>query len=140
MDKREFVIRLDEQGKFPDSLKSALQDIFARFPGKQLKLVISLYRRRRSNPQNAFYFGVVVPLVRQMFIDAGNQITPEETHYYIKKEIWRHIKKIKLPNGETKEVVDTSTKLTTSEWEDNLEKTRVWAAEFGLELPYPNET
>lgn len=139
MDKRDFIVDVSLDGTLADFTKKAISELIAKMAGKKLKITIAVYKRKRSNPQNAFYFGVIVPLVRQMFLDAGNDITSDEAHYFIKKEVWRHVKTIVLPDGKTKEVVDTSTKLTTAEWENFMEKTRAWAAEFDLMLPFPNE-
>lgn len=126
-------------GHLPPVTQKQIDNICARMEGRKLALSIREHKLKRSLQQNAFHFGVVVPMVRQMFLDEGNNITQDETHAFIKQHVWRHVKHIRLPDGQLMEVPETSTKLTTSEWEQNIEKTRAWAAEFGLEIPLPNE-
>lgn len=135
----EYTCRVTPDGRLPGATRQALAGILSGLAGKQVQVRVKPFKKKRSQPQNAFYFGVVVPLVRQMFTDAGNSISLDETHEFIKEHVWKHLKQVTLPDGEVMEVPDTSTNLCTMDWEVNIEKTRAWAAQFGLEIPFPNE-
>lgn len=39
---------------------------------------------RRSNPQNRYYWGLVIPLIQKGIKDMGTEITKEETHEFLK--------------------------------------------------------
>lgn len=136
---REFIALVDERGKIPRLIWETLVHCVSKVPGKRVRLTISVYRKKRSNQQNAFYFGVVVPLVRNFFLDKGNNATADEIHIFIKTNIWKHVKKFTLPNGDVVTVPDTSTKFTTAEWEDKMDLIRSFFAEFDLIIPYPHE-
>lgn len=129
------------KGTIPDWAK--VQDALSRLEGKLVEVVVRLVRKQRSSPQNRYYFGVVVPAVKQMFEDAGNEVTTDDIHYFLKAEIGRFIstKFLKQRDGTPKliTVVNTSTKLTTEEWELWMLKIRKWAAEFGTQILEPNE-
>lgn len=130
---------MDEFGRIPLPVRITIAALIAKVPGKRIRLTIALYKKKRSINQNSFYFGVIVPLVRQKLNEAGNDITDKGTHKLIKQEVWRHFKSITLPDGSKREILDTSTNLTTTQWEENIEKTRAWAAEWDIFLPLPNE-
>lgn len=91
---------------------------------------------RRSTKQNAFYWGVVIEAVKRMFEDAGQPVTPEEVHAYLKEHVAGMVKVITV-GGQRKSIVESSTKLTKGEWEEYIEKIRAWGAPYGLDIPEP---
>lgn len=138
--KREFIIDVDKEGRIPEITRKAIAGLIAKVPGKRIKITIALYKRRRSENQNAFYWGVILPMMKDAINEYGNQMNEDEAHEFIKEEIWKHTKTITRPDGSKKPIIRSSTELTTTEWEEKIELTRAWAAfELGLILPYPNE-
>lgn len=80
--------------------------------------------RLRSNPQNSFYWGVVVPAYKQAFIQHGHKLTDKECHSWLKQRF----------------KIESTTKLTTLEWSDLLIKLQAYASNiFGVQIPDPNE-
>lgn len=109
------------------------------FEGRSVRVVLTENKRGRSTSQNAYYYGVVVPLVVNMFREAGELASPEYVHRYLKGQVGGMKKPVSNPDGTKGWDVDTSTKLTTAEWEDWMTAIRAWAAQFGLSIPMPNE-
>src|SRR6056300_167588 len=69
--------KIDADGKLtvPAGVRSAL-----RRNAGQLVTVTVETGRKRSNPQNAYYWSVVVPLMHQVFTGAGMQHSQQVTH------------------------------------------------------------
>lgn len=107
--------------------------------GKRVKITLQQVKKRRSNRQNAYYWGVVVPAVLEMFLEAGNSITEEGVHDFLKAYVGKLVKHVKQPNGSIAVVLGSTADLRTLEFEDYLEKCRAWAAEMGCVIPLPNE-
>lgn len=137
--KREFVVDVNKEGRISDMARKTIADLIAKVPGRKIKITIALYKKSRSNNQNAFYWGCVVPLIKNMFTEAGNNVTDVQVHLFLKMHVGGLTKKVVLPDGEVISVVDTSTKLTTTEWEIYITKIRAWSSEFDLIIPFPNE-
>lgn len=106
--------------------------------GKQFEGVIEKKRVKRSLPQNAYYWAVVVPLIEERFKQLGhNEITKQLTHEFLKGKflyheiITEHSEVIHLPKG--------TSETTKSEFMDYIAKVQQWAAEtLDLIIPEPS--
>lgn len=96
-------------------------------------------KKKRSNSQNSYYFGVVVTMVCLRLRDLGNDVTIEETHDFLKANF--NYKEIVKP--ETEEVLKIPLKtseLSTIEFSEYIERVIRFGAEFlDIQIPYPNE-
>ena len=123
------VINMDEFRKAFNQLKD----------GKHLVTVKDM--RRRSVPQNAYYWAVVVPMVRRGLYEAGFDAvrTNDDAHEIIKHI---HLKK-RMVSKQTGEVIDTArstTELAMPEFNDFLEHVCRWSAEYlGVVIPSPHQ-
>jgi hypothetical protein len=96
--------------------------------GKDVHVSIRKKQKTRSNNQNAFYWGVVIPLLCET-----TGYTDEEMHEALKM-IFLIDKSRKIPT------LQSTARLTTIEFEDYIEKVRQWAAqELNCVIPLPNE-
>jgi hypothetical protein len=129
----------------PESFVTAIK---ALPDGFYVNKIEKLYNKR-SNPQNAYYWGVVCPLVRDGLMNVGYECnTVDEAHEFLKNEfiILKGKKRKRLVNKNTGELkyvkIFPSTKqLTTIEFNDYFERIIRWASEYlDVEIPYPNET
>lgn len=107
--------------------------------GKNVRITLEEVKRRRSDKQNRYYWGVIIPMVTEMFLDTGNTLDGEQVHEFLKEHVGALKDVVSDPHGVIHSVVRSSTKLTTAEWEDYMERVRAWAADFGLIIPLPNE-
>lgn len=125
------------EGRFSEAGK--IRTLLAYLEGKRLKLSIAVLNPKRSLNQNAYYWGVVVPAVRHMFLECGNDITTDEVHEYLKQHVGGLERTITLPDGRRRVVVGSTAGLSKLEMEEYLEKVRAWASQFGVVIPLPNE-
>lgn len=97
--------------------------------------------RRRSLPQNDYYWACVVPMVKQGLKNAGyDEVeTDEDTHevlkhLFLKKEVFN-----KNTGEVITEIAGSTTKLQTYEFNEYLEKIWRWAAQYlDMKIPSPN--
>lgn len=126
-------------GKLSPAISQSIAGLMRRMEGRKVSIAIKEARKRRSNKQNAYYFGVVVPAITQMFLGAGNDMDKEQVHEFLKLHVGGLKAVATQPNGVKLTVAQSSSKLTTVQWEDYCEKIRAWAAQFGVQVPLPNE-
>ncbi len=99
------------------SFKKFLSELAGNKESVPIVLNIQEWKNNRSKNQNAYYWGVVIPMLSDHL-----GYLPDETHEAIK---WKFLRKggtDKLPT------VRSSTSLDKIEWEDLMEKIRIWAA------------
>jgi hypothetical protein len=127
-------------GKLSDGVALTLCNAIEDMEGKNLIITVKEQSKRRSERQNAFYWGVVIPAVKGLFEAAGTTCTPEDVHCYLKEHVGGMMKIIFLPDGSRRAIVESSTKLSTAEWELFMTKIRAWGAGWGIVIPEPNES
>lgn len=125
--------------RLPEWLEKKIAEVLGEQEGKRVLFTIETERKVRSSEQNRFYWGIVLPLIHAMFTDAGNVVSKEDVHQYLKLHVGRLVKDIHDTEGESKPIARSSTNLTTKEWEDWLTNIRAWAAPLGVQVPLPNE-
>ena len=80
--------------------------------------------RQRSTQQNRYYHGVIVPVYKKVFIGLGHTVSNKEVHSWIKQRFQ----------------IESTTKLTTIEWEEFIIKLQAYASNIlGVQIPDPNE-
>ena len=95
--------------------------------GVKCEVTVKRYRKKRSNPQNAYYWGVVLKIL-------GDHLgyTPEEMHSAVGMEFLTIREEGKLP------YIRSTTDLNTQEFNEFLEVIKIWVAqEFGVYIPDP---
>jgi len=107
-------------------------------------VVISFHKpkKTRSNNQNAFYWGIVIPLVQNGLLEATGKLrSADNIHYKILLPLFAPVNEI--VNKETGEVVEeklTSSDLTTTQFMEFILEVQKWSAEFlNVDIPNPNE-
>lgn len=96
------------------------------------------FSKQRSNPQNSYYWSVVIGLISE-----HTGFTPEETHEILKHKFLRITLWIPKKDGvkEMSVITKTTTKLTTKAFEEYLSQIRIWASQdLGCFIPSPNES
>lgn len=127
-----------KNGHLNPKARTLLAGYLAKLEGKRVIIKLSKFVKRRSLQQNAYYWGVVLPMVWEMFQDAGNDMNKDEVHEFLKKHVWGWTKTVTL-NGRTREITNSSARMSTMDWEVAMEKTRVFALQFNIKIPLPNE-
>jgi hypothetical protein len=122
------------------SNKKVVADAFNQLEDGRYKVVISSYKKR-SLPQNAYYWAAMLPMVKDGLREVGyNEVKSLDDAHEILKHLFL---KRKLSNDNTGDeiVIPGSTaKLTTIEFNTFIDEVIQWAAEYlGITIPLPNE-
>jgi hypothetical protein len=121
--------------------RELLSDVIKSLEGKDIIITIEKRRKKRSNPQNAYYFGLVIPLMKQGFYNSlGEHVGTDEIHTFLKNRfLFKEI--VNENNAEIIKMPQSTTELSTIQFEEYLDKIREFGLEFlGITIPLPNET
>ena len=120
---------LDERGRWHLDRPEDFRAYCRGLRGQRVQLIVRKPSRQRSQNENRYYWGVVIALLAE---HCG--YTPEEMHEALKFAMLRTHEDGPLPS------VKSTAQLSTTEFEDYLERIRIWAAtELGVVVPLPNE-
>lgn len=134
----QFTFKL-ENGAVPPTIRRGINDVLRSCHDKAITVTVALAQRQRTRRQNAFYWGIVLPAICEMFREAGSDASKDEIHAFLKHKVGGLTRHIALPGGGSEEVLMSSADLAPDDWEAWMEKIRAWAAEWGTEIPLPNE-
>lgn len=112
-----------------------------KYEGKDISITIKKIAPQRTNPQNAFYWGVWMEILQQGYLDlTGEFISAEEMHEVVKANC-NYSELINEETGEIARKTNSTTGLTITEWEENFKpRVKQWAKDFlNVTLPEPNE-
>lgn len=99
--------------------------------GTEVEISIKKVSKKRSNKQNSFYWGVVILILSDHF-----GYDPDEMHMVLREKFLR-IHDDKHPDFV---IAKSTTKLTTIEFVDYIERIQRWAAtEHQTYIPDPNQ-
>ena len=117
-----------------------ISDVIKSFEGANIIITIEKRKKKRSNNQNAFYFGIVIPIMMDAFKDAwGEYYSAIEVHEALKSK-YCYKEQINESTGEIIQIPSSTTNFSTIEWEEYIDKIRAFALEwFNVTIPMPNE-
>ena len=126
--------------------KRARKEIGEAFAGKTLQVRIRIARKSRSDLQNRYYWGVVIPAVLQAFIDLGNEglfagsaDSADLIHEFLKNKFLPPLE-VANATGEVERIPGSTRKLSKVEFMDYIAAIQRWAAEFlFITIPDPGE-
>ncbi|WP_077417955.1 hypothetical protein [Chryseobacterium sp. JV274] len=121
--------------------KDLIRNAIKQFEGKDIKIVFKRKYKKRSNNENAFYWGVWIPILQRAILDTWGEIRDANDVHEIIKLNCNYEEKINEDTGSFIRVPKSSTELNTYEWEFEFkQKIRQFALEFfNVTLPEPNE-
>lgn len=123
-------------GHLPPPMRMGIKTALERMEGKSITVKISRARKQRSKNQNDYYWGVVVPKAKEVFLLAGDIVGDDYAHEFMKMELGG----MKVISNLTGQWIPTSsTEASTISWEEWMTNIRKWAAENGVQIPEPNE-
>lgn len=97
--------------------------------------------KKRSLPQNAYYWSVVVPMVKEGLVVMGfNEVKNNDDAHIVMKHLFLK-KVIKSQISDEEIIVETSTTdLKTEDFNRYLENIWQWGSQYlGIQIPQPNE-
>ena len=112
------------------------------FNNKEVIITFSKAKKERSNQQNRFYWGIVVPLVQNGLLEATGELrSSDNIHYKILLPMFAPVNE--LVNKDTGEIVSekiTSSEMTTTQFMEFILEVQKWSSEFlNIDIPNPNE-
>jgi hypothetical protein len=120
--------------------RDLLSEVIQSLEGKDIVIIIEKKKKKRSNPQNSYYFGVVIPLMKQGFYNSlGEHVGTDEIHTFLKNRfLFKEI--VNEQNAEIIKMPQSTTELSTIQFEEYLDKIREFASEFlSIQIPLPNQ-
>lgn len=137
---REWTFQVSNAGNLPGQVRREFDDLVRGLAAKKLTLKLSEYRKKRSNPQLRYMFGVVVKMIGDALRELGNSVDDEDVYLFLKSHVWKTKQVVVMPDGEIAYVLGSNRDWSTQETEVKLEQARAWAAEvLGIDIPEPNE-
>ena len=121
--------------------RSLIIDAMKFFEGFRVKFSITKISKKRSVNQNAFYWGVWIPIFQKLFMDEWQEFkTPKEVHEILKTAC-NYEERVNEATGEVFKFPKSTTKMSTYEWEKEFKpKVKQFAFDFfHVALPEPNE-
>ena len=120
---------------------SAFKEVFAYMIGKDIDIQITILRKNRTNRQNRYMHGVVVPVVQQFYKDTnGESYTHDEIYVKLRKVLGDSIV-VKEIDGD--EVITMTgkrfSKMDTKEFALAVDELIRIYAEKGCVIPEPRE-
>jgi hypothetical protein len=112
------------------------------FNDKDVVITFTKPKKNRSNNQNRYYWGLVLPLIQNGLLDATGELRSyDNIHYKILLPLFAPTNEI--VNKDTGECIVerlTSSEMTTTQFCEYIIEIQKWAAEFlGIDIPSPNE-
>jgi hypothetical protein len=117
-----------EKGRICLDYPGTFKALLARLEGKQIALRVTKHHHSRSLNQNAYYWGIVIPLLAE---SCGYE--DEEMHDALKHRFLRD--RANEKGGLV--LVRSSAALNTAEFTEYIEQIRRLAAEMGVAIPDP---
>lgn len=120
--------------------RNLVLDAIRSFNGKEVVITFDKPKKKRSNNQNSYYWGVLVPLTKQGVFDTWGEVwSADKTHEYL-KENFCFYEKINEDTGQVIKVPKSTTENTTTEQEVyHLEIRKHLLEWFNIDAPEPNE-
>lgn len=126
-------------GRFKRNRKIVL-GLIKSFEGKNLILTFDKEIKKRSNPQNQYYWGVIVPLIQEAILTEWGEINSKEEVHELLKFNCNYIEKVNEETGEILRISKSTTENTTTQQEDFHSNCRKLAKDyFNIDIPLPNE-
>jgi hypothetical protein len=119
-------------------LSAAFQHAVNSFEGERVEVTIQKAKKKRSNPQNAYFHGCAVPIITNAMREAGINTNNAKTKEMLKRRFLSE--DVHISNGEFLEHTRSTTELSTTEFNEFIIQVQQFAAEWlGVEVPDPNE-
>lgn len=137
--KQTTTVDLDDDKQMTQADAVKVEKMFDHFKGQRITITVDKFKKKRSNPQNAYFHGVVIPHVRDGLLDVGTEITTEQTKDMLKSMFASETKQL-IGDDYITVTIPTSA-MTTTQFMDFIDKIQRWGAEFlGINIPDPTES
>jgi hypothetical protein len=120
--------------------RNLVTEAIQSFEGKTIILTIERQTKKRSNNQNAYYHGVLIPIIKNCIKDSWAEIWSSERCHEFCKMQFNFNEKINEETGEIIRLPKSTTENTTTAQEEFHHEIRNFIKEwFSVDCPLPNE-
>jgi hypothetical protein len=110
------------------------------FEGKTINITIERQTKKRSNSQNAYYHGVLIPILKNCIKDSWGEVWSSERCHEFCKMQFNFYEKINEKTGEIIRLPKSTTENTTTAQEEYHHEIRNFIKEwFNVDCPLPNQ-
>jgi hypothetical protein len=115
-----------------------VEDAFRSYEGKRVEINVKKFSYQRTNQQNRYWRGIVIPLIQEYSESMGEYLSEDDWHeYYVNKGYFGY-KEVKV-RGVVERRPKRSHEADTLEFNNAKEKVQREWAERGLIIPDPNQ-
>ena len=120
--------------------RNIVLDAIKSFNGFDVVLTIAKAKKKRSNNQNAYYWGLLIPLTQNAIKTEWGEIwSKEKTHDFYKLH-FNYIEKVNETTSEVIKIPKSTTDNTTTQQEEFHAQIREFLKDwFNVTAPLPNE-
>ena len=142
---RKVEIKCSVEGGQVRKNRPLLDAALKQHEGHDVSITIERWRKKRSNEQNAYWWGVVVPIFQNAFREAGMVRSKEQTHQLITDIIIQKYGDSVILNetvidGEVFREKRGTSELSTSEFMELIAEAQMFATEvFNVQIPDPGQ-
>jgi hypothetical protein len=121
--------------------RSVLSQAMSAFNGMEVDITIERHKRKRSNPQNSYLHGAVLPIIRNRLIELGiNEAQSKEWVFDFVKANCLVTEVVNMETGEVLKSLGKSSALSTWEFNEFVERIQQYCSEkLSLYIPNPGE-
>jgi len=129
-----------EKGKLSLYNRNGLPEILPTFEGMEVSLTLQERKTERTQKQNRYYWGVVIPLVRMGLKELGYRGTTKEATHKLLKSMFLKEELVNESSGEVLTFQGSTANLSTQQFTDYIDEVVQFAAEeLSVDIPQPNE-
>jgi len=129
---------IDGNGKLNVFNRDQLLHWICSNANKDITITIKTRGNKRSNKQNAYYWGVVISMVTDRLVELGNDFDEERTHEFLKTRF--NSEQIELKDGHYIDVARSTTEMNTNDFIAYIEKIQQFGVSMlDIYIPDPNE-
>jgi hypothetical protein len=120
--------------------RNIVLDAIKSFNGCDVVITIDKPKKKRSNNQNAFYWGCLVPLMQSGAKDLWGEVwSTDKAHKHLSSKFVFH-ESVNTQTGEITQTPKSTTELTTTGWEVYMTEIRIYLLQdFDIDAPEPNQ-
>lgn len=116
--------------------RNQIKESIEYFEGKVVIITVEKRKNKRSNPQNAYMWGVCIPTIKECLKSAGITLSLNDVHEMLKLKFLKETILTNEETGECVERVKSTTELTTTQFMEYIMDIQKFAAEyFGVVIP-----
>lgn len=120
--------------------RSQILETIKSFEGRDVLITFEKPKKKRSNNQNSYYWGIIVPITKQAIKTEWGEIwNSQKVHEFYKMQ-FNTIEIVNEKTGEVINVPKSTTENTTTDQEEYHSQIREFLKEwFSVDCPLPNE-